>query len=429
MRRIKQSMKKNILTLLVVLFNLCSQAQIINNSFENWEVKNGDFSFEPFITADTFDFFSPVGWTSSNSVTMGSGLKHTVLVDSVTDAFEGNKAVKMHTDSIYIDAAGIYLTIPGFIVNGNFKLRVNDLFGLGGVNPANLSGGGMPVNERKKGFRLRYKYTPVASDSCLIWAVLKSHGDLVADAKFSTTQTVSSYTYLEKEFTYYTCNIPDTLVIIIASSTPDFTTLGSGTTGLQPGSVLIVDSVQITDAAGGYNFPPIAKRDIVYTFKNTPDTFSVLANDVDCENDPLQVTILQGPVHGTAVLNAVQDIEYNPATNYLGRDSVVYQISDGFSTAKNTLDISVFNRVTGIANTPLVNVTIKYLTGKGQLYIENPYALTVEIQLTNMLGSVVATGIVPKGGSQLDISNLPAGVYVYRVSDGASSVAGRICHR
>ena len=237
-------MKKNLLLALVSFFVLKISAQISNSSFENWYSDTASFSFAPFVPLDTFYFTSPIDWTCSNSITMSAGLHHSQFADSSANAFAGSKALYLRTDTIYIDAASIYLVIPGFLLNGNFTLHLSDVLNSsGGLNPATISGAGVPFITQVKGIGFHMKYFPVPNDSCLIWAVLKKNDHVVAEARFNSAQTFSNYTYLEKDFTYYTCETPDTMVVLISSSNPNFTTLGSGSTGLIRGSEMYFDSI------------------------------------------------------------------------------------------------------------------------------------------------------------------------------------------
>jgi CshA-type fibril repeat protein len=111
---------------------------------------------------------------------------------------------------------------------------------------------------------------------------------------------------------------------------------------------------QISDGKGGYdeavvtievisvNDPPAAVDDIAMTDEDTAVTIDVLANDSDTEGDPLTVTSVSTPSHGTADINADGTITYTPAENFNGSDSLTYQVSDGNSgSASATVNITV----------------------------------------------------------------------------------------
>ncbi len=76
------------------------------------------------------------------------------------------------------------------------------------------------------------------------------------------------------------------------------------------------------------NRPPVAVNDYVTTHKNMLVSVNVTANDSDPDGDALTVNIVQGGMHGNAiVLNNY--INYVPDPNFIGTDSLLYQICDG----------------------------------------------------------------------------------------------------
>ncbi len=395
-------------------------AQVANGSFENWYSGTSIFSFPPFIASDTFQYYSPVDWSCSNYITMSNGLHHTILVDSSASAQGGNKSLYMHTDSIYIDAAGIYLTIPGFAVNGNFPLNISDVMnGSGSLNPINLKGAGMPCATHLKSLGFYMKYNPIANDSCLIWAVLKKQGQAVADFRFTYKQALNSFTYFEKDFVYHSCETPDTLVIVFSTSNPNFATLGSGSTGLNAGSEIWIDSVQTTDLPQSYNFAPVAVSDATYTFMNTAKTIAVLPNDFDCENDPLTVSITGNPLHGTATLTGANEVVYTPANGYSGKDSLQYTISDGQQSAIASVVINVFtasglkeilqeaiiypqpaNNTVTITGLPTEQKTVYFLNTQGQIVTQaTGEGAVMQLNICELQNGLYLLKIETKGGS------------------------------
>jgi len=89
-----------------------------------------------------------------------------------------------------------------------------------------------------------------------------------------------------------------------------------------------------------------------------PEDSSLLLSGIgwDADGDPLAITILQGPRHGTAqFIEATSSILYTPAANYFGLDTLTVQVSDGQSTLSSDLSIRIFNvpdppRLIGLAN-------------------------------------------------------------------------------
>ncbi len=70
---------------------------------------------------------------------------------------------------------------------------------------------------------------------------------------------------------------------------------------------------------------------------------SVLANDVEPDNENLTVTLVEGPTHATSFnLNSSGKFIYNPIDSYNGEDQFTYMINDGHGgTATATVTISV----------------------------------------------------------------------------------------
>lgn len=110
-----------------------------------------------------------------------------------------------------------------------------------------------------------------------------------------------------------------------------------------------VATVTIT-IAGVANGAPTAQND---TYNLNEDVIltttaanSVVFNDSDPENDPLTVTLISNPTHGTVLLNPNGTFTYTPNSNYNGTDSFTYQASDGTSNsnvATVTLNIAAVN--------------------------------------------------------------------------------------
>ncbi len=108
--------------------------------------------------------------------------------------------------------------------------------------------------------------------------------------------------------------------------------------------------------------PPVAANDSATTPKNTAVTIDVLANDSDADGDPLSVTNLTAPAHGSAVLNADGTVTYTPNLGFLGTDTFTYTANDGTSDSnvatvtvevKNTPPVAVDDAASTFKNTPV----------------------------------------------------------------------------
>ena len=77
---------------------------------------------------------------------------------------------------------------------------------------------------------------------------------------------------------------------------------------------------------------PVAGDDSYSTNEDTPFAVAapgVLGNDTDVEGDPISAILVNGPSHGTLVLNQDGSFTYTPSPNFSGSDSFSYKASDG----------------------------------------------------------------------------------------------------
>jgi hypothetical protein len=89
------------------------------------------------------------------------------------------------------------------------------------------------------------------------------------------------------------------------------------------------------------NRAPDAVDDSATTQQSTAVTINVLGNDSDPDGDPLTVTAVSDPPHGTAVRNADNSVTYTPDGGYSGGDGFTYTIGDGRG-GTDTANVSVF---------------------------------------------------------------------------------------
>jgi hypothetical protein len=81
-------------------------------------------------------------------------------------------------------------------------------------------------------------------------------------------------------------------------------------------------------APGSTNNLPFAVADSATTRPGMPITVHVLANDTDPDGDPLTVTSVSSPQHGTATTDG-QSVTYTPEPGFVGVDSFSYFVADG----------------------------------------------------------------------------------------------------
>jgi len=99
--------------------------------------------------------------------------------------------------------------------------------------------------------------------------------------------------------------------------------------------------------------PPVAVNDSMIITFNTPTNIAVLSNDSDPNNLGLHIVIplTTSPMHGTATVNNDQTITYTPGMAlppigttlepYVGTDSFTYTVSNDFTTATATVNVTV----------------------------------------------------------------------------------------
>ncbi|HNA88654.1 MAG TPA: Ig-like domain-containing protein [Anaerolineales bacterium] len=93
----------------------------------------------------------------------------------------------------------------------------------------------------------------------------------------------------------------------------------------------------------------------------TPTPFSLTLNASDPENTSLTWSISSGAGHGTASASGTgtsKSIGYTPATNYIGIDSFIVQVSDGSLTDTITVNVTINNSNSAPTNISLSNALI-----------------------------------------------------------------------
>jgi uncharacterized repeat protein (TIGR01451 family) len=90
------------------------------------------------------------------------------------------------------------------------------------------------------------------------------------------------------------------------------------------------------------NDPPVANPDTAVVGEDGQTTVSPLSNDSDPDGDPLSVSTVGQPSHGTTTLNPDGTVIYTPAPNYNGPDSFTVTVCDpSNSCATSTVTVTV----------------------------------------------------------------------------------------
>jgi hypothetical protein len=430
---------KKILLAFSLFAAVAVNAQISNNSFENWGIDTINFPSISGLPPDTFQAPNPDFWSSSNSLSGADSLGGVFFVTQTSDAYHGSSAIQMLTDTIKLPVLpgipAFTLTIPGFALNGKFPINPDALTSGGStITPTSISGAGQPFTTKLGKIKGYYNYAPVfnsntnSNDTCIVWAVLRKGQTVIAEAIFKSTAATSGYQAFEAPFVYQSCDNPDTLVILLASSVPNINAILGGATGLKRGSILKVDSIYYENLPTNFNYPPIAVADADTTFKNAAKNILVKANDTDCDNPlaSLTLAITAQPTNGTAAVGTGNAfITYTPNNNYSGVDSFSYTLSDGTSSSANTkvklivLNSVGINEVNQVAVTLFPNPTNTVLN----LQFENKGEATAMVY--DMVGKLVASAAFNGNNAVVNVNNLANGLYAVQLVDTKLGVIAR----
>ncbi|HRN94850.1 MAG TPA: T9SS type A sorting domain-containing protein [Chitinophagales bacterium] len=429
-------MRKLVLgSLLGGLVATTANAQTVPNAgFENWKNDTSILNVNQsgIILTDTFSFEDPIDWTSVNYITGADtfepGPGGVIMVTKSNTANTGSFAAQIETKNITIPVIGMQTGIPGFVISGEFKISVADLMGGGGFSPTSLPGSGIPVTGRLDSFSVYADYTPVTGDSALLLAVLRKGTDVVATAAQFINGATNGYKKFTVPFVYSSCDVPDSLTYALASSNlfalqSLFSSLGGGAT-IPAGSKLLVDDVAYTLAPGNYVINPIARQDDTVTNKNTPITVNVLANDEDCDGAATVSlgTISTTTAHGTAAKSG-NNITYTPMNNYVGFDTVYYQLTSTTGLTSNSFLRVRVNDPAGIADFNLINVKA----------FPNPASSALNIVADIQNGSLNVTDLSGRkvlassfsGKTSVDVSTLSVGTYFVTLQNAQGAIVGK----
>lgn len=155
----------------------------------------------------------------------------------------------------------------------------------------------------------------------------------------------------------------------------------------------------------------------------TPEDSSLLLSGIgwDPDGDPLTITILQGPRHGTAQFTAdPYNMLYTPVANYFGLDTLTVQVTDGQHTLSSDLSIRIFNvadppQLIGLANRFFARDSLGKSLRSGVIAIDSLLTLRkgthlqMHIPLRDSLGEPLLFGNAsPPLGAQLVLSDSAA---------------------
>jgi VCBS repeat-containing protein len=146
------------------------------------------------------------------------------------------------------------------------------------------------------------------------------------------------------------------------------------------------------------NTPPTANPDsysVLSDMMLVVPAPGVLANDTDPNGQTLTAALVNGPAHGSVLLNADGSFSYTPSAGYVGPDSFTYRANDGVADS----NVAVVTISVGQANTPPTANPDSYMATAGAaLNVAAPGVLAND---TDPLGQALTAKLVtsPAHGS------------------------------
>lgn len=201
------------------------------------------------------------------------------------------------------DTATVYLIIP--TVNG--PVALNDTFAISKNQAVTL-----PV--------LSNDYDPAGDPLTISLVTLPPHG--MATVNASVVDYSPTLNYIGTDFFYYAvCN-----------------------------PAQFCDTALVNIIILPHNTAPVAVEDSFSIEAGHASLLPVLSNDADAEGDPLNVSVLNNPQHGTATVNSNNQVNYLPSSGFIGTDSFTYVVCDTGALCDTATVLVV---VTGNATPPV----------------------------------------------------------------------------
>lgn len=164
--------------------------------------------------------------------------------------------------------------------------------------------------------------------------------------------------------------------------------------------------------------PLTSYDDAATTTKNTPITINVLSNDINLDQVPLTVSILENPTNGNATVNTPDyTITYTPNNNYHGTDVFKYKVAQTANqsiadTSTVTVTIEDDIAVLDIQNAESIKLYPNPATD--YLNIDINTNENIELSIINEIGKTIEKKTL-NNSAQIDISNLADGIYYVQI--------------
>jgi len=150
------------------------------------------------------------------------------------------------------------------------------------------------------------------------------------------------------------------------------------------------------------------------------------ANDQDGDQDPLTVEIVSGPAHGTLTLLAGGAFRFVPDEDYVGPDSFVYRVTDGYLWSEEvTATITVTNQAPTAVDDSFTTLHGRTLTGSlranDQDLDGDPLAITLLGDVSH--GTLAVNSATGAFIYTPDSSFVGTETFQYQLSDGVATTA------
>ncbi len=169
-----------------------------------------------------------------------------------------------------------------------------------------------------------------------------------------------------------------------------------------------------------FNTPAIAVRDTFFfsdvTFPVIVDAESgVLSNDFDIDGDYLVSLLIRNPINGSVILNNDGSFTYSPKPGFIGTDSLVYIVYDGYSLSQqNTAIFNVDgnNIVEDMLLADNNNQLILYPNPASKFLNVNADLEILSLSVFDIQGGLIFEKTVNNNNYTLNIGSLKQGVYI-----------------
>ncbi len=181
-----------------------------------------------------------------------------------------------------------------------------------------------------------------------------------------------------------------------------------------------------------FNTPAIAVRD-QYSFYNPTfpkfieATQGLLANDFNLDGNLMISILIENPQNGIVKLYNDGSFDYTPNEGFIGYDSLIYTVYDGYDLSKPNTVVFYVDEATAIND-------LVYDNDPGLIVYPNPsdnfiniesYLEIESLQIFNINGNLIASYLINNNKSQISVSAYQPGVYIVVAKTKDAIISGR----